>query len=89
MNDQGDVMRRVAQQTHHYKQISVRPCEHWDVHRHMDRVGLIQAHAKVSLPTQEQQNEDADVHESNTGCSQALKKLIEMHVLVEACWVQG
>lgn len=46
------------------------PCEHWDVHRHMDGVGLIQAHTKVSLPTEQQQNEHADVHESNTGCSQ-------------------
>lgn len=46
------------------------PCEHWDVHRHMDGVGLIQTHAKVSLPTQQQQNEHTNVHQSNTGCSQ-------------------
>ncbi len=46
------------------------PCEHRDIHRHMDGVGLIQAHAKVSLPAQQQQNEHTNVHESNTGCSQ-------------------
>lgn len=46
------------------------PCEHWDVHGHMDGVGLIQAHAEVSLPAQQQQNEHTDVHESDTGCSQ-------------------
>ena len=55
--------------THHYKQVSVSACEHWDVHGHVDGVGLIQAHAKVSLPAQQQQNEHADVHESDTGCS--------------------
>lgn len=45
------------------------PCEHRDVHRHMDGVGLVQAHAKVSLPAQQQQNEHANVHESDTGCT--------------------
>lgn len=54
--------------SHHYKQVSVRPCEHRDVHRHVDGVGLVQAHTKVSLPAQQQQNEHADVHESNAGC---------------------
>ena len=54
--------------SHHYEQVSVSPCEHWDVHRHMDGVRLIQAHAKVSFPAQQQQNEHTDVHESNTGC---------------------
>lgn len=56
--------------SHHYKQVSMSPCEHWDVHWHMDGVGLIQAHTKVPLPAQQQQNEHTNVHESNTGCSQ-------------------
>lgn len=59
----------MQQVSHHYKKVSVSPCEHRDVHRHMDGVGFIQAHAKVSLPAQQQQNEHPYVHESNTGCS--------------------
>lgn len=55
--------------SHHYKQVSMSPCEHWDVHRHIDGVGLIQAHTKVSLSAQQKQNEHTNVHESNTGCN--------------------
>lgn len=43
------------------------PREHRDVHGHVDGVGLIQAHAKVPLAAQQQQNEHADVHESDAG----------------------
>lgn len=53
--------------TNHDQQVSVRPGEHWDVHGHVDGVGLVEAHAKVPLPAQQQQDEDADVHESNAG----------------------
>lgn len=45
------------------------PREHRDVHRHVDGIGLIQAHSEVSLSTQQQQDEDPDVHESDTCCS--------------------
>lgn len=43
------------------------PREHRDVHGYMDGVGLIQAHAEVPLAAQQQQNEHADVHESDAG----------------------
>lgn len=44
------------------------PREHGDVHGHVDGVGLVQAHAEVPLAAQQQQDEHADVHESDAGC---------------------
>lgn len=68
--DKRDNERRAPSPPHHNQQVGVGSREHGDVHGHVDGVGLIQAHAEVPLPTQQQQNEHADVHESNTGCSQ-------------------
>lgn len=50
------------------------PCEHWDIHGYMDGVGLVQTYAKVSLSTQQEQDEHANVHESNAGCNQKINK---------------
>lgn len=50
------------------------PCEHWDVHGHVDGVGLVEAHAEVPLPAQQQQDEHADVHESDAGWRRAVKQ---------------
>ena len=42
--------------------------EDGDVHWDADGVGLVQAHAEVTLATQQQQDEDADVHQADTRC---------------------
>lgn len=43
-------------------------CEHRNVHGHTESVRLVQTDAKVSFSTQQQQDEDADVHEAEPGC---------------------
>lgn len=69
--DKRDKERPAAWPSHHNQQVGVGAREHGDVHGHVDGVGLIQAHAEVPLPAQQQQNEHADVHESNAGCREA------------------
>lgn len=49
------------------------PREHRDVHGHVDGVGLVETHAEVPLAAEQQQDEHADVHESDTGCRRAVK----------------
>lgn len=44
--------------------------EHWNVHRDAKRVWLVQTYTEIPLPTQQQQNEHADMHETNTGYQQ-------------------
>lgn len=43
-------------------------CEHRNVHGHTESVRLVQTDAEVSFSTQQQQDEDADVHEAEPGC---------------------
>lgn len=45
------------------------PCKHWDVHRYVDRVGLVETHAKVPLSTQQQQDKHTDVYQAHTSCT--------------------
>lgn len=54
--------------SHHNEQVGVSAREHWDVHGDVQGVRLIQTHPKVPLSAQQEQNEDADVHESDTRC---------------------
>ena len=42
--------------------------EHGDVHGDAQREGLVQAHAEVPLPTQQEQDEHTNMEESHTGC---------------------
>lgn len=65
------------------------PREHRDVHGHVDRVGLIQAHPKVPLPAEQQQNEYTDVHESHAGCSHETQQKLINICPVESGWTQG
>lgn len=44
--------------------------EHRNVHRDAKRVRFVQTHSEIPLPTQQQQNEHTDVHETDTGYQQ-------------------
>lgn len=48
----------------------MRASEHWNVHRDMKRVGFVQAHTKIPLSTQQQEDEYTDVHKTNTSYKQ-------------------
>lgn len=52
--------------SHHYQQIRVSPGKHADVHGHTHAVRLIETHAEVPLTAQQQEDEHADVHQTNT-----------------------
>lgn len=52
----------------HDEQVGVVSREHGNVHGNPERVGFVQANAKVPLSTQEQEDEHADVHEAHTSC---------------------
>ena len=52
--------------THNDKEVSVCASEDRHVHGHPHSVGLVEAHPKVALPTQQQQNEHPNVHQANT-----------------------
>ena len=47
-------------------QISMCAGKHRYVHGHSVGVRLIQSHAKVSLPAEQQKNEDSDVHQTDS-----------------------
>lgn len=59
-----------AEPSHHDQQVSVGPGEHGNVHGDAQRVRLVQTDAEVPLPAQQQQDEDADVHETHASCKQ-------------------
>lgn len=56
---------------YHNEQVGVRPCENWDVHWNAESVRFVETHPKVPLPTQQQENKDADVHQAHTSCKHA------------------
>lgn len=49
-----------------HQQIRMRACKHRNVHRHGGRVRFVQAHAKVPFARQQQENENANMHEADT-----------------------
>ena len=51
-------------------------CEDGDVHGDADGVRFVEPHPKVTLATQQQQNEDPDVHEAHAGCNAHTDTLI-------------
>lgn len=53
-------------ESHHYQQIRVSPGKHTDVHGHAHSVRLIETHAEIPLAAQQQQDEHADVHQTDT-----------------------
>ena len=46
----------------------MRAGEHGDVHGDPYCVRLVEAHAKVTLPAEQQEDEHTDVHQTNAGC---------------------
>lgn len=61
---------------YHDEQVGVRPCENWDVHWHAESVRLVETHSKVPLSAQQQENEDADVHQADTSCEHTLTHVV-------------
>ena len=61
--------------TYNYQKVCVSASEDRYVHGHPDRVGLIQPHSKVPLPTQEQQNENPNVHQTNSSCKESYENM--------------
>lgn len=51
-----------------HQQVGVRAGEDGDVHGHGGRVRLVEAHAEVALPRQQQQDEHPDVHQPHARC---------------------
>lgn len=56
--------------THYDEQVSMCPCEDRDVHRHSYRIRLVQSHPKVTLPTEEQEDKDPNVHQAHSCCKE-------------------
>lgn len=56
-------------QTDQDQQVGVVPCENGNVHWNTEGVGFIQTNAEVPLSAQQQEDEDADVHEAHAGCT--------------------
>jgi hypothetical protein len=50
-----------------YEKVGMGSGEHGNVHRHRGGVGFVESHAKVSLAGEKQEDEDADVHETDAG----------------------
>lgn len=47
----------------------MRPRENRNVHWNAENVWLVESHAEVPLSTQQQEDEDADVHEAHESCA--------------------
>lgn len=47
----------------------MRPREDWNVHWNAESVRLVESHAEVPLSAQQQEDEDADVHEADASCA--------------------
>lgn len=57
--------------------------EHWNIHWDAKRIWFVQTDSEIPLPTQQQQNEHTDVHETNTGYQQTqhLKWQLGIHLM--------
>ena len=60
--------------TYYDEEVCVRACEYWNVHGNPDAVWFVETDPKVPLSTQQEEDEDTNVHQTNTGC----KKIIFM-----------
>ncbi len=54
--------------SYHNEQVSMCSCENRSVHWDSEAERFVETNTEVSFPTQQQQDENADVHEANTSC---------------------
>lgn len=54
--------------THNDKEISMSPCKYRDIHWYSHRIRLVQANSKISLPTEQQQDENTNMCKPNASC---------------------